>query len=359
MTSQDELWKAAIEEFLDEFMQFFFSDYYHQIDDSREYEVMDKELSRIYPETAEIKRRGDKLIKVPLKEGHDQFVLAHLEVQGYKDLDYGRRMYVCQYRIDERFNLPITALVIYSDKNKQNRENNYERICMGTKLLYEFPTYVIADRTTAEYEAMDNIFAVICQVVLIALERNLTDEKLLDLKVQLFRKLLSKKYSKKRIRLLYTFIKEYKNFVEPEFYTKFDDEIDKITENKEFMGIEETVINYRTREAVAKARVEAEEKGLEKGKLIEGIKVGALKDYTSIMKAFIELPNLTVAQITAFSEVKEAKIKKLKTTLAYSSTEKMQKGILQLFFKNIELPAKDLKKVFALAEKYRSQASQN
>ena len=184
MNTQDELWKAIIEEFLDEFMQFFYAKYYYLIDKTRPYEVMDKELSKIYPEASEIKRRGDKLIKVPMVGGESQFVLTHLEVQGYKETDYGRRMYVCQYRLDERYGLPVAAMVIYSDKNQQNRLNNYERNCLGTRLLYEFPTYVIADHAMEEYEQMDNAFAIICQVVLVALKRKWKDEDLLKMKVE-------------------------------------------------------------------------------------------------------------------------------------------------------------------------------
>jgi len=35
MTTPDELWKAIIEELLDDFMQYFFAEYYHQIDKKR------------------------------------------------------------------------------------------------------------------------------------------------------------------------------------------------------------------------------------------------------------------------------------------------------------------------------------
>lgn len=208
MTTQDKLWKAIIEEFFDDFMHFFFPDFVDQIDTTRPYVEMDKELGKIFPETEELNRHGDKLMKVPMKGGKDQFVLVHIEVQGYKDNDYGRRMYVCQYRIDERYNLPVAALVIYSDKNRKNRFSHYERTTLNTKLVYTFPIFVIADKTQEEYEAMDNPFAIVCQVVLLSFKTKMKDEELLKIKVQLFRKLLEKKYSKKKIQRLTVFIKE-------------------------------------------------------------------------------------------------------------------------------------------------------
>ena len=213
----------------------FLPQHYHKIDQSRPYEIMDKELAKVYTEAPERKRRGDKLVKIPMLDRADSFVMVHLEVQGYKESDYGRRMYVCQYRIDERFGLPVAALVIYSDKNEQNRASNYERKIFDTQVSYKFPIYVIADYTMEEYEKMDNPFAFVCQTVLIGQKRNLKDEELLEMKVSLFRKLLAKNYPKKLIRALTIFIKEYTNFGESVFYGKFDKQIEKLTKNSEPM----------------------------------------------------------------------------------------------------------------------------
>ena len=44
MTTQDQLWKAIIEEFFDDFMHFFFPDFVNQIDTTRPYVEMDKFL---------------------------------------------------------------------------------------------------------------------------------------------------------------------------------------------------------------------------------------------------------------------------------------------------------------------------
>jgi len=367
MNTQDALWKAIIEEFFDDFLQFFFTKFYDQVDPCFPFVVLDKELSKIYPETASINRRGDKLIKIRLKDGQEQFILIHVEVQGYKDPDFGRRMYICQYRIDERFNLPVAALVIYTDANKTNRVNQYERICFDTRVLYQFNAFSIADFTEAEYEQMENPFAIICQVALLGIQRNLKDEALFDLKIALFRKLLTKNYTKKRIRLLTNFIKDYVRFSNKEFYRKFDEQADIISNNNEPMGLYETILEIRKQEG----KVEGLELGIEHGleleshisnleKIIESIKNG-FKGNLSIDQISVIL-DIDKHFITEFSE-KKVDAKKLSTQLkklrkqfkASYSVENLKVDLIKMLFahqfsanaiyKIINLPLKKVKQI--------------
>ena len=63
------------------FLQLFFPEAHADIDWDRPCESLDKELQQIAPE-AEIGRRYvDKLVKVWLKSGEEQWVLIHVEVQ--------------------------------------------------------------------------------------------------------------------------------------------------------------------------------------------------------------------------------------------------------------------------------------
>jgi len=222
MNRQDELWKAIIEEFFVEFLELFYPTLIPQIDFAKEFDFLDKDLPKLFPEAEEIARKADRIVKVPLIDGGSQWLIIHIEVQGYKDNNFARRMFTYYYRLADRFNVPIAAIVIYSDNNKKNRVNKYEASCFNTRLLYEFDTYVIADHTIEEYEVMDNPFAIIFQTALIGIMGNKKDEELLELKIQLFRKLLAKGYKKEQIQRLATFIKEYIRFSKPDFYRKFD-----------------------------------------------------------------------------------------------------------------------------------------
>jgi len=348
MTTKDALWKAIIEEFFDDFLQFFFAQFYDQIDTTIPFEVLDKELSKLYPETQSINRKGDKLIKIKLKEGQAHFILIHVEVQGYKEEDYGRRMYICQYRIDERFNLPITALVIYTDANKKNRVNSYERSCFGTSIKYKFNTFAIPDHTVAAYEQMNNPFAIICQVALLGLQRNLKDDELFDQKIALFRKLLGKNYAKKKIRLLTTFIKDYAHFTNSKFYRKFDKEVDIISNNNQPMGLYETIIEYRTKAA----KQAALEQGLEQGLELEKYLSSVIKTFETVEKGI--KGGLSVQQLTlVFDYPKSFVDEYLSNKINFKSLNLKLKKLRKKFVANYELSnlQSDLTKLF-LVEKF-------
>jgi len=100
--------------------------------------------------------------------------------------------------------------------------------------------------------------------------------------------------------------------------------------------------------------IKGEQKGLAKGE-----KRLALTKYEYIMHSFMEFKDWSLKKIATFNKVEEKKLQKLKLILAYPSKDKMQKGIIALFFKDIELEAADLKRIFTLADNYRKQVKNN
>ena len=53
-----------------------------QIDFDKGYEFLDGELNRIKIKSKSRNRRSDKLVKVYLKDGTEQYLLIHIEIQG-------------------------------------------------------------------------------------------------------------------------------------------------------------------------------------------------------------------------------------------------------------------------------------
>ena len=278
MNTQDQLWKAVIEEFFTDLLELFYPSLIPQIDFTKDFDFLDKDLPKFFPEAEEINRKADRIVKVPLKNGGSQWIIIHIEVQGYKDTNFARRMFTYYYRLADRFDVPITALVIYSDNNQENRVSKYEAKSFNTRLLYEFDTYVIADHKIEEYEAMNNPFAIIFQTALMGIKGNKKDEELLEMKLQLFRKLLEKGYNRKQIQRLATFIKEYVRFSKSDFLRKFDKRSEEFSKNRESMGIIETVIKYRSEEASAIAREQGIEQGFEQGFELKDKLLTYLKD---------------------------------------------------------------------------------
>jgi len=256
MQIKDKLWKAVIEEFFLEILDFFYKEFLPQIDLSKGFTFLDKELQQLFADSKEELRKADKLVKIFLKDGTERWLLIHIEVQGYSDPNFARRMFTTYYRLLDKFNQPIEALVIYTDRGKKHHYQQYVAKALKTELLYKFNSFEITKYTTEEYNAMNNPLAVIFQTAQLGLKSNWKDDDLLERKTDLFRNLLKKGYDKRRIRVIASFIKSYVSFSKPEYNRKFDDDTTLVSKNISNMGIIETIQQINK---------ELEEKGMQKG----------------------------------------------------------------------------------------------
>lgn len=85
---------------------------YKEIDWSKGYKTLDKELIKI-SKKAQIKNKvADKLAEVTLKTGEQINVHIHIEIQGKKESSFEKRMFIYYYRIFERYRKPIASLAI-------------------------------------------------------------------------------------------------------------------------------------------------------------------------------------------------------------------------------------------------------
>ena len=195
MIGKDGLWKGIIEDLADDLLRFFFPEQVGLIDWERGIEFLDKELQQLFPESDGHDRHADKLFKVWLKSGEEQWFLVHVEVQGYPDPDFARRMYEYFYRIEARYGRPVTALAIYTDTDRRCHFKEYHYSFWGTELHYQFNTFVLMDHPSEELAEMDNIFAIVMEAAWQGLNDGKWDQKaLLNAKLNLARKLYKKGY---------------------------------------------------------------------------------------------------------------------------------------------------------------------
>src|ERR1700709_304947 len=100
--------------FFDDFLRFFYPDANKLFDIGKGFEYLDKELEQLFPPESEdyAVRYVDKLVKVFTREGNEEWILVHVEVQGYTDKDFAKRMFQYYYRILDKYDKPITAFAI-------------------------------------------------------------------------------------------------------------------------------------------------------------------------------------------------------------------------------------------------------
>jgi len=205
METRDVLWKGIIEDFFNEFLEYFFPKYVQQIDFEAGYEFLDKELQKITPHSKESRRFVDLLAKVHLKNGKENWILIHVEVQGYADSNFEKRMFIYQYRIYDRFQIHPAALAILSDDDAKFHPKEYRKSIFGTKIQYQFPTYKLRNKKQEEFENSQNPFAIIMETAWWGLKKNnLTQQQLFSKKIHLYRKLMKLGLSGKKIHNLYS-----------------------------------------------------------------------------------------------------------------------------------------------------------
>jgi hypothetical protein len=260
MKRDDALWKGILEDLFDDFLRFFFDNADEVFDMNRPFEFLDKELEQIFPTNQDefYPKYVDKLVKVFTKDGTEEWILVHVEVQGSRDKEFGKRMFTYYYRILDKYDKEITAVAIFTDTNKKFKPRLYERKFMKTNLLFEFNTYKVLEQDPQKLADSDNPFALVILTAFTAIKKGkITQEELFDLKVELAKLMLSRQIPKDKIRGMMNFLKLYVRFGNDENLSKFDEVIDEITNKpKKTMGIVEFVIDREVRMSVKKVTEE-------------------------------------------------------------------------------------------------------
>lgn len=195
----DEAWKMIIHHYLKEILQFCWPVAFNDIDWEKPYEFLEQELLAIRQFSN--KKVTDKLIKVYLKSGIEQWLLIHMEVQGQREIDFDKRMYISNYRIFDLYQKTIVSMAILIDSNKNWRSKTYKQEKWGYSLQMKFPIIKILDYKGREQElALSNnpfAMAILCQLKAIEAGRN--ENKKLFFKKMLIKMLYEKGFIREEI----------------------------------------------------------------------------------------------------------------------------------------------------------------
>ncbi len=157
----DESWKAAIEQYFEAFVEFFFPEAYQAIAWERGYTFLDKEFQQIVRDAEVGTRFVDKLVKVWLIGGEEAWLLLHIELQSQRDGDFAKRMFTYHYRIFDRYGREVVSLAVLGDEQPNWRPQEYGYGRWGCEIRLRFPVIKLLDYTWESLEASDNPFAVV------------------------------------------------------------------------------------------------------------------------------------------------------------------------------------------------------
>ncbi|NWO11394.1 hypothetical protein HLV40_13420 [Chromohalobacter salexigens] len=217
----DSPWKMALEGYFQEFLDLLFPAIHEQVDWSKGYSFLDKELQQITADANSGRRYADKLIKVYAREGSETWVLIHVEVQGEPEEAFAERMYTYQYRLRDRYGVDVVSLAVLADTRDSFRPASFRYQRWGCELTFTFPAAKLIDweKRWAELEASTNVFAlvVMAQIHAKRLKDGATRK---DVKVALIRLLYERGYSREQVVQLFIIIDwmlQLPRALEPEF----------------------------------------------------------------------------------------------------------------------------------------------
>jgi predicted transposase YdaD len=258
MHTNDLLWKGIIEELAEDFLTFLIPNANEVFDFQKGIEFLDKELEQLFPESADNRRHVDKLLKVFTKEGKEEWILGHVEVQGYRDVKFSERMFIYYYRIFDKFGKRIVGIAIFTDNDKNYKPYEYKSDFLGTEISYKYLNYKVIEQDLEVIQSSQNPFATVIETVYIALQKgNMDEETLYELKLDLAKRMLRQNFPKSKIRAMMLFLKYYIRFDNKEKNLNFEADLDKFTNTTFPMGLEELII--------WQAKNEGLEQGLEQG----------------------------------------------------------------------------------------------
>ncbi len=204
----DSPWKEVIERFFEPFMAFYFPRAHRQIAWDRGFEFLDKELQKITRDAEQGRRTVDKLVRVHLKRGGELWVMVHIEVQGQRDPAFDKRVFVCNYRIFDRYDLPVASLVILSDPHTKWRPSVFGYSVFGSEMRLRFPVIKLLDfgRDEARLRRSRNPFALITLAHLKALKTRRSPNARMKAKLELIRLLRDREEMRQDVVDLLRFI---------------------------------------------------------------------------------------------------------------------------------------------------------
>ena len=261
----DSPWKEAVEHYFPEFIEFYFPRAYAQIDWSKEHVFLDQELRAVVQDAELGKRFVDKLVRVTLLNGDEKWIYIHIEVQGTRQAEFAKRMFVYNYRIYDRYDKPVASMAVLADEHPNWRPDYFSYGVLGSETSIRFPIAKLTDYhdKVNELLAADNSFAIVTATHILTQRTRKNDEERYQAKRLLVRLLYQRKWDKQRVIDLFSVI-DWMMRLPEELEQQLWQEIEILEENEKMQYVTSV-----QRFEIAKVRQEGLLEGRQKG-LLEG-----------------------------------------------------------------------------------------
>jgi hypothetical protein len=111
----DSPWKEVLERYFPTFLAWFFPVAHADIAWEHGYRFLDKELQKVVRDAKLGRHWADKLVQVVTRDGGEDWLLVHVEVQEQRETDFARRMFSYNYRLFDRYARPVVSLAVLGE----------------------------------------------------------------------------------------------------------------------------------------------------------------------------------------------------------------------------------------------------
>lgn len=203
----------------------------------------------------------DKLVKVYLRDGSEKWLLIHIEVQGYRDPDFPKRVYKCNYRIADRFDEEVISIALLTDDDPNFGAHVYEVSRWDFQLYFKFPLVKLLDYRDKweELERDRNPFALVTRAFLKTVETQGHDHERYQWKKRFLLELYHVGMSRAAVQSLFEFVSVVMSLPE----AKDEELYDEITSTAEEQNM--SLLAIAERKGIEKGVEQGLEQGLERG----------------------------------------------------------------------------------------------
>ena len=262
---KDRLWKTALRLRMQHSVAFFFPDQYREVDWSKGIVFLDKELNTINLHARPKNGIADVLVLLTLKNGKKRVLFLHIEVQGYSDSDFALRIHQIRYRIEDLTGENPVMLAIFTDNDPNFHPKEYYVETWGASNRTVFHTYKVMEHPPETYADPNNPIALMMEIVYNSTQlKKVSDEKIMDSFLALFKKLTLSGYPQEYVILLKSFIEAHIILGDDKNYRIFELKMEKMVKYETTADILEWLYVDKVKARLEKS--EKEKARLEKAK---------------------------------------------------------------------------------------------
>jgi hypothetical protein len=206
--NHDSPWKVTVEKLTRSLLEVTFPEVAAGIDWSVQPESLEQELREITPASEIRAKRVDKLLKVRLLDGTDQWLYLHIEVQMHYDPGLPKRLFIYHYRIFDKYGVSPLTLAILGDTSRKWRPTSYHYQSLGCGITFLFLICKTIDfkgkLDDPRYRHQQTLFVIAAHLGTQQYRR--TPQQLSDYCLELTVKLYNEGYSPSEVHLLHRLI---------------------------------------------------------------------------------------------------------------------------------------------------------